>query len=79
MLANPFLHYQHNNCLESLTGYYCDEDGMGHFMYEYSTKVVVVVVVGVVVVVAAAVVLMIMNTSRKRSVIPRVDRRLRYC
>jgi hypothetical protein len=50
LLANPLPNYQRNNCLKILTGYYCDEDGMGHFIY--STKLVVVV-------------LMLMNISRK--------------
>ena len=42
LLANLFLHYQRNNCMKILTGYYSDEDGMTHFVY--STKLVVVLI-----------------------------------
>jgi hypothetical protein len=68
LLANPFLHYQRNNSVKDLTGYYCDVGGVGHCVK--STKIVVVLVVvrvvvvvmvmGVLVVVVVVVVLLLM-------------------
>jgi len=54
LLTNPLLQNQRSICLKNLTGYYCDEDGVGHCVY--STKLAVVVVVGLIVLVVVVVV-----------------------